>query len=405
MKNCEAKMLTLQFLYYIQSALGQTEWSIANDEGFDSEYNTAANQCEIIPAEYKDIERHFPAMPYVRESRRIKGVFTLTASDIRRVGAPARSNKLFDTSIAIGDYPVDRHGCIADTTLELSLESSADIPSPNISGAFQIPFGTFIPESVDGLVAAEKNLSISRLAAGATRTHPAVVHTGQAAGVIAALSALDGVPPRMVNPVLVQRELTRTGTRISSSKFSDVDRCSNHSWPDIELSIGRGILTGIDEHIFGGDEHLTRSQAAVMLDRLLALNRDGAEMSPRFVDVPIEHPSLSSIEAVHDAGLIPECSSMPLAFCPDESVTRAEMAVMIVNGLDIDHATKRSLPYFGDVAEDHKAFSQIQAVFDEGLIAACDSETRHFCPDQFLLRAEAASVASASLLFNNQSTH
>jgi len=396
--NCEAKMLTLQFLYYVQNVLGQSDWSVANDEGFDTAYNIEKNQCDLIPGEYKEIEKHFPVVPYVRESRRLVGMRTLTASDIRRAGSPAKSPNLFDTSVAVGDYAVDRHGCTGDVNLELSLESSTDIPSPNVFGAFQIPFEVFIPESVDGLVAAEKNLSISRLASGATRTHPAVMHTGQAAGVISALAALDGIQPRMVDPILVQRELTRAGTRVSSDKFRDVGRCSNQLWPDVELAVGRGILSGFGNHTFGANDALSRAQAAVMLDKLFKFSTSGGSTSPRFADVTSEHRARTSIEAVYAAGVMSECNTVPLRFCPDEPVTREEAVVMIVDSLGLDPGTASSDQRYDDVTSDHSAFMYIQVANDNGLITACDTSSLNFCPDQFLSREDAASIAARSLL-------
>jgi len=396
--NCEAKMRTLQFLYYVQNELGQSDWSIANDEGFDTEYNIEKNLCDLIPGEYKEIEKYFPVMPYVRESRRLVGMYTLTASDIRREGSPPKSPNLFETSVAVGDYAVDRHGCAGDVNLELSLESSADVPSPSVAGAFQIPFGVFIPESVDGLVAAEKNLSLSRLASGATRTQPAVMHTGQAAGAIAALAALDGIQPRMVNPILVQRELTRAGTRVSSDKFFDVGRCSNQLWPDVELATGRGILSGFGNHNFGAKNALSRSQAAVMLDKLFEFSTSSGSNSPRFADVTSEHKARTSIEAVYEAGVMSECNAAPLRFCPDEPVTRAEAVVMIIDGLGLDPGTASSDPRYDDVASDHGAFTYIQLANDNGLIAPCDTASLNFCPDEYLSREDAASIASRSLL-------
>ena len=54
------------------------------------------------------------------------------------------------------------------------------------TGPFQVPFEVFIPEKVDGLVLAEKNISQSRLVSGATRLQPITMLTGQAAGAIRA---------------------------------------------------------------------------------------------------------------------------------------------------------------------------------------------------------------------------
>jgi hypothetical protein len=44
--NCEAKLKTLQLLYYVQHDLPEPLWSVANDEGYDTPYNREENLCE-----------------------------------------------------------------------------------------------------------------------------------------------------------------------------------------------------------------------------------------------------------------------------------------------------------------------------------------------------------------------
>ncbi len=108
--NCEAKLKTLHFLYYVQNELQQTDWSIANDEGFDTIYNNN-NLCDNIPQEFKEIEKHMPPLPYIRESIRIIPIKTLTAKEIYREKTPYRSKTFFNSAIAMGDYAIDLHGC------------------------------------------------------------------------------------------------------------------------------------------------------------------------------------------------------------------------------------------------------------------------------------------------------
>jgi hypothetical protein len=85
-----------------------------------------------------------------------------------------------------------------------------------------VPFESFIPEKIDGFIAAEKNISQSRRASGSTRMQPITVLTGQAAGAIAALSVKQGVQPRQLNPVQVQSALLDTGSTLVPRWHVDV---------------------------------------------------------------------------------------------------------------------------------------------------------------------------------------
>jgi hypothetical protein len=213
------RLKTLHLLYYIQHTLGKADWSVADDEGYDTSYNREQidawlrERPELAP--YREILYNFSVMPYVRESRRIVGLHTLTAREIDRTkGKPVQ----FAHTVALGDYAVDLHGSMRKELLEPGLDDESDIPGKfgaHGLGPFAIPFECFIPEKVDGFVAAEKNISQSRLANGATRLQPSTMLMGQAAGAIAALAVEGKVQPREVDPVAVQRVLLDAGATLS----------------------------------------------------------------------------------------------------------------------------------------------------------------------------------------------
>jgi hypothetical protein len=220
------RLKTLHLLYYIQNVLGKKDWAIANDEGYDTPYNRAAIDAWIAEqpdlAPYKPILYHFSIIAYVRESRRIIGKHTLVAHEIeRKNGKPIQ----FPNTVAIGDYPVDLHGSMTPKYLELDLDHEADIPDKfggKGKGPFAIPFECFIPEKIDGFLPAEKNISQSRMANGATRLQPSTMLMGQAAGAIAALSIEKNVQPRALDPLLVQKALLDAGDVLTIEPVYDL---------------------------------------------------------------------------------------------------------------------------------------------------------------------------------------
>lgn len=184
-ETCQAKLKTLQLLYYIQTEI-DSHWAVADDEGYDTPYN----QSRVCYEKFRDIEVQMPLIPYVREARRMVGVTTLLGTEIRRVE--------FEDAVAWGDYAIDLHG--AREQLDFG-ESWSDIRMPN-KGLFGIPMGVFISSEWQGLLAAEKNLSTSRLANGATRLQPVAMSGGQAAGAIAALWPTVDVDPAFLRQLL-----------------------------------------------------------------------------------------------------------------------------------------------------------------------------------------------------------
>jgi hypothetical protein len=203
---------SLSVIYYLQHELG-SNWSVAEDQGYDTPANRAYMAKIGIRPDLMEVACRLPQLPYVRECRRIVGVRTLVAGDLTRY----KDAKLFETSVAMGDYFMDLHG--TDEAVEKDLDSG-EIPKGG--GAFQVPFESFIPEKVDGFVPAEKNISQSRLVNGATRMQPSTMLMGQAAGTIAALSVKQKMQPRQLDPIAVQAQLLRDGSTLVQRWHGDV---------------------------------------------------------------------------------------------------------------------------------------------------------------------------------------
>ena len=236
-----AQTRTLGIIYYFQHVLGMTNWSVINDVGYDSPYHRA--RIETLISKHSDLKpfapmlRHFAVMPYVRESRRIQGVYTLKARDIRRK-APEHPVK-FSTALALADYPVDVHGAAnVPDVVELDLDRPEDLPRKWIQwgyGPFQIPFESYIPNDVDGFLPAEKNLSQSRIVNGATRLQPSTMLTGQAAGAIAGIAVSMNVQPRAVPPLAVQSALLDGGSTLSLTYYDDLPH-GTELWKYVQLA-------------------------------------------------------------------------------------------------------------------------------------------------------------------------
>ena len=172
-----AKAKTLRFVYFIQHELGFANLGLADDE-------------------YPTPDR-LPFVPYHREGRRLRGVVRFTAKDIEEpFGA---RDPLYRTGISVGDYPIDHH----HKRNPAAPQHLWFVPVPS----FSVPLGALVPEVVDGLVVADKAISVSNVANGTTRLQPVVLLTGQGAGALAALAVRQGREPRAVPVRDVQRAL------------------------------------------------------------------------------------------------------------------------------------------------------------------------------------------------------
>jgi hypothetical protein len=208
----EAKLHTLRFVYYLQTALGYKNLGIADDE-------------------YPTRDR-LPMIPYYRESRRMKGLVTLT---LPYVAKPyGQQLPLYRTGIAVGDYPIDHH--------HLKNPSAPSIDFVKIKvPSYNVPLGCLIPSGTDGLIVAEKSISVSNIVNGATRLQPVVLQLGQAAGVLAAIAVKEGKQPSQVSVRSVQEALLKANGYIMP--FIDVS-AGDPDFAAIQKIGATGILKG-----------------------------------------------------------------------------------------------------------------------------------------------------------------
>jgi len=109
-----------------------------------------------------------------------------------------------------------------------------------------------------------------------------------------------------------------------------------------------------------------------------------------FADVPHTHWAWSYIEALYQEGYVSGCSTEPQLFCPENELTRSEMAVFIVRG----HHGADFLPpqptedIFGDVILSEWHAKWDHQLFEDEYTSGCSADPLLFCPNQTHLRKE-----------------
>ena len=152
-----AKQLTLSLIYWLQ---------------------TEAERCDGKGFGYPEIKPSIGTLgtsdglakaPYIRESRRIKALYTIKEQDISK--KYAKKIPKYEDSIGIGLYHIDLHM----TTESKSYFFDETWP-------FEIPLGSLIPQKKKNLIAACKNIGTTHVTNGCYRLHPVEWNIGESAG-------------------------------------------------------------------------------------------------------------------------------------------------------------------------------------------------------------------------------
>ena len=110
--------------------------------------------------------------------------------------------------------------------------------------------------------------------------------------------------------------------------------------------------------------------------------------APIFADVPMSYWSVSWVERLYSAGITGGCANSPLRYCPENIVTRAQMAVFLEKSLHGPSFVPANVtPTFGDITG-HWAEDWIEALKADGITGGCGSG--NYCPDAPVTRAQMA---------------
>ena len=144
-------------------------------------------------------------------------------------------------------------------------------------------------------------------------------------------------PDRMVTRAQMMAFLARAlGEEASSAptagRFTDVP---DGAWyrPYVERLADLGVVEPYPDGTFRPLEPLTRRGMAVLLTRAFSHISSAATQVGTFADVAAGAPYAAEVEAVLAAGVTRGCSAAPLLYCPNDPVTRAQMATFLVRAL------------------------------------------------------------------------
>ncbi|MDQ8194680.1 FAD-dependent oxidoreductase [Coraliomargarita sp. SDUM461004] len=134
----------------------------------------------------------------IRETRRIEGLYTLTAEDVL-------NEVQFPDPIALGGYPIDIHSPDKVETNSNHLAQGTK---------YQIPMRCLLPQQPNNLIVAGRCISATHEAMAAFRVSPIAMAIGQAAGTMAAVAVEKSTSTHLVDYQLVRQRLIASQAKL-----------------------------------------------------------------------------------------------------------------------------------------------------------------------------------------------
>ena len=179
-------------------------------------------------------------------------------------------------------------------------------------------------------------------------------------------------------------------------KFEDV---AEDAWyrTHVEHIASLAITVGCnpDGTLYCPQDPVTRAQMAAFFVR--ALNAAPVEApTGRFSDVPPDAWHAPYVERIAQLAITVGCDPDGTLYCPQDPVTRAQTALFLYRAFDLEPASVDE-PSFGDVGADHYAHAAIEALKAADITAGCQTEAALYCPERTLTRAQMAVFISRAL--------
>ena len=188
----DAKQHTLGFLYYLQTQV--------HERMADTTHSFRRFQ---LTDEFGTPDK-MPFKPYVRESLWMKAMYMMRQQDTTGVRGESANfaRAMYHDGVAVWQFEYDFH-----PTKRVFVDGDPAGPwycdfregrtwGPPYSGRSLFALRSLIPEKLDGLLGAQKNLGFSSLISSAVRLHDQSMAIGQASGACAAVALNRGIQPR-----------------------------------------------------------------------------------------------------------------------------------------------------------------------------------------------------------------
>ncbi|CAM2843529.1 FAD-dependent oxidoreductase [Paenibacillus sediminis] len=170
-----AKQLSLSVLYWLQTETPRPD----GGKGYPG---------IRLRKDVLDTEDGLAKRPYIRESRRIKALYTVTEHHVSKEIRGDQGICRYEDSVGVGSYHLDLH---------LTTVTNRTFYIPTYP--YEIPLGALLPIRVKNLLPACKNIGTTQITNGCYRLHPTEWNIGESAGYLAAYAVLNQVTPHEVH--------------------------------------------------------------------------------------------------------------------------------------------------------------------------------------------------------------
>ena len=259
----DAKSRSLQYLFYLQQNFPKFRRLALSDE-----FGTPDR---------------LPPKPYIRESLRLVARHMVKEQEVLGFGERSHyAATMFPDAVFCWQFELDFHPTARRWTSEAGSAGpwEADFRGDRRfgnggTGRAVFPLRSFVPETVSGLLGAQKNLGMTSIVLSSCRLHDQSIAAGQACGAVAATSLKSKTPPADIcfKPKLLAQVWSglledRSGVPIAIWPFADLDPYDRGFAAIQQLALRRLLPLGAEDIEFRPGDKASQKWQGEVLQRL-----------------------------------------------------------------------------------------------------------------------------------------
>ena len=154
----------------------------------------------------------------------------------------------------------------------------------------------------------------------------------------------------------------------------------------------QAITLGCGGNNFCPNDSVTREQMAAFIVRALGIHNPPQPTQQRFADVPPSNTFYAFIEQMAVLGITQGCGGGN--FCPQQPVTRDQMAAFIIRALGVINPPQPAQQRFADVPPSNIFYASIEQLALQRITLGCSVNPPNYCPSDPVTRGQMAAFLS-----------
>ncbi len=257
---------------------------------------------------------------------------------------------------------------------------------------------TICPVTVGTILAADsaaQSLTVPLTAAGncqwAASNLPSWItsaSSGTGSGILSLTLAANTTGADLTSTIIVNGLPLTVTQRFTTGLFQDVAP-SAYYFDAVNLFKATKITSGCSVSDYCPALNVTRAEMAIFIVRaVLGGDTFTYSQTPHFNDVQPAAFGFAWIQKMYELGITAGCG--PALYCPNDSVTRAQMAVFIIRARYGSQTVfdYTPTPYFADVPTTGFAYNYIQRMKEDNITSGCS--VSNYCPANLVTRGDMA---------------